>query len=422
MHSLSFSNLVVVDAKGIARGLYLMWNASSHVELVDFNKNTIAVKICDTVCDWHLVGFYGPPYVRKKRKAWENLGALIESIQTSWVCLGDFNFTLNEEERLGGKFKGSSSNNYLQDLMFTYGAVDLGFSSNQFTWAKGNWGKAAIKRRPDRAISSISWRLTFPKATVHHLGAVNSDHTPIVLDTNPQDTFAHRPFRFEAAWIRDPNCYPVIEGAWNEDNSGSEFTVLCKKQENARKALRKWNKEVFGRCQDRINKLLVKITEVQRNNTCSSDSTTETDLQIELAEWLTRSEILWRQKSRELWLLYGDKNSKFFHLSTIVQRWRNNIDAIRNTEGEWISDSGLIRQLFQRGFKEPFTEEEVSYPNNLENLISPTINDVDNTLLSLIPTPDQIKHTLFSMEDQRLLVLTDFLQFFTNSIGRSLGT
>ena len=60
MHSLSFSNLVVVDAKGIARGLYLMWNASSHVELVDFNKNTIVVKICDTICDWHLVGFLWP--------------------------------------------------------------------------------------------------------------------------------------------------------------------------------------------------------------------------------------------------------------------------------------------------------------------------------------------------------------------------
>ena len=100
--------------------------------------------------------------------------------------------------------------------------------------------------------------------------------------------------------------------------------------------------------------------------------------------------MLWKQKSRELWLLYSDKNSKFFHLSTTVQRRRNNIDAIRNIEGEWIFDTKQIRLLFLSSFKELFTNEEVSFLYNLGNLISPSITDIDNTLLSLIPTPDQI--------------------------------
>lgn len=144
-------------------------------------------------------GFYGPPYARKKRKAWENLATVVESIQTPWVCIRDFNFTLNEEEKYGGKIGESSSNNFLQDLMFNIGAMDLVFSGNQFIWANGKWGKAIVKRRLDRAISSISWRLAFPKATVNHLGAIGSNHTLIILDTNPTNTFAHRPFRFEGA-------------------------------------------------------------------------------------------------------------------------------------------------------------------------------------------------------------------------------
>lgn len=41
---------------------------------------------------------------------------------------------------------------------------------------------------------------------------------------------------------------------------------------------------------------------------------------IELAEWLTRSEVLWRQKSRELWLKFGDKNSRF---STYLPSYRD---------------------------------------------------------------------------------------------------
>ena len=69
MNSLNFSFNFVVDAKGLARGLYLMWKAGSAVKLVDFNKDLIAVNISDTTCAWNSVGFYGLPYVVKKRKA-----------------------------------------------------------------------------------------------------------------------------------------------------------------------------------------------------------------------------------------------------------------------------------------------------------------------------------------------------------------
>ena len=59
---------------------------------------------------------------------------------------------------------------------------------------------------------------------------------------------AHRPFRFEVAWLRDERCASVIDSAWNDETSGSEFIKLCKKQATTRDALKKWNKEVFGKC------------------------------------------------------------------------------------------------------------------------------------------------------------------------------
>lgn len=127
----------------------------------------------------------------------------------------------------------------------------------------------------------------------------------------------------------------------------------------------------------------------------------ETNLMIELAEWLTRSEVLWRQKSRELWLKFGDKNSRFFHLSTVIQRRWNNIDAIKIVDGTWITNARQIRHIFQEGFKNIFIEEQVDFPCNLENLIQPSITQMENTILSSIPNPDQIKHALFQMEDQK---------------------
>lgn len=213
----------------------------------------------------------------------------------------------------------------------------------------------------------------------------------------PKNAFAHRPFRFEVAWIRDPRCFVVIENAWNEDVIGSNFTRLCKKQEATRQALRKWNKEVFGLYQVRINTLIQKISNVQSANPSNSNGRSEAALQAELREWLLKSEVLWREKSRELWLRERDKNTKFFHLSTIIRRRQNNIEAIRSEEGVWITDTGLIRQHFLDNFKQHFIAEKVNFPDHLEDLIPLVISEEDYLALCSIPTPEEIKATLFHM-------------------------
>ncbi|KAK7861581.1 hypothetical protein CFP56_000297 [Quercus suber] len=213
---------------------------------MEFNKNLIAIKVSDALCDWVMVGFYDPSYLAKKQKAWENLMAFINSCLCPWVCIGDFNFTNNDKEIFGGNRSGESSAiNYLKEFIFEFSAIDLGFSGNSYTWARGRWGSSAIKRRLDRGIASILWRLAFPSAAMAHLGAFKSNHTPILLDTNPKDSFAHRPFRFEAAWIRDSGCNSIVEKAWNVQARGPTFFKLLKKQANTRDALRKWNKEML---------------------------------------------------------------------------------------------------------------------------------------------------------------------------------
>ncbi|XP_075658855.1 uncharacterized protein LOC142628694 [Castanea sativa] len=212
-------------------------------------------------------------------------------------------------EQLGGNKGGPSSTNYLKELLFKLNVMDLGYSGNKFTWARGRWDKASIKSRLDRGVANISWQLAYPRATITHLGAIKSDHALILMDTNPSDSFAHIPFRFEIVWLRDDRCSAVIEDAWKGKVSGSEFIKLYEKKAATREALRKWNKEVFGHCQDKINSLLKKIKEVQDRQPSHENGLLENDLQAELSEWLLRSEVVWRQKSRELWLKLGDKNS-----------------------------------------------------------------------------------------------------------------
>lgn len=122
---------------------------------------------------------------------------MLESHEGPWVGLGDFNFTLNENEKFGGKKGSSSAPNYLKELTFDFGAIDLGFSGNKYTWAKGKWGNAPIKRRLDRGIASISWGLAYPKASIALLRAIKSDHTPPLLNHSPIVLSSSKPSRLE---------------------------------------------------------------------------------------------------------------------------------------------------------------------------------------------------------------------------------
>ena len=64
----------------------------------------------------------------------------------------------------------------------------------------------------------------------------------------------------------------------------------------------------------------------------------EVALNLELDGWKTRNEIKWNQKSRELWIRAGDRNTKFFQLSTLKRRRRNNISEIKLDDGIWINN------------------------------------------------------------------------------------
>jgi len=56
----------------------------------------------------------------------------------------------------------------------------------------------------------------------------------------------------------------------------------------------------------------------------------EKTLETQLAEKDKQEETLWRKKSRVRWLKDGEKNTKFFHRTTIQWRMHNNIIHIQN--------------------------------------------------------------------------------------------
>lgn len=77
---------------------------------------------------------------------------------------------------------------------------------------------------------------------------------------------------------------------------------------------------------------------------------------------LSQEEELWALKSQVNWMIQGDRNTNFYHVSTLVRRKRNQILAIKNSVGDWIHEENEIKEFIRAGFIDTFTSSFTSVP------------------------------------------------------------
>lgn len=97
-----------------------------------------------------------------------------------------------------------------------------------------------------------------------------------------------------------------------------------------------------------------------------------------------RLEYIHRHKSKETWLMQGDRSSKFFHTSLLVRRRTNKITFIK--DGPFCySEERKIEDYFVQQFDELFKLECPSMPTNLGGLGEIVVTDEENeNLISIL--------------------------------------
>lgn len=68
-------------------------------------------------------------------------------------------------------------------------------------------------------------------------------------------------------------------------------------------------------------------------------------LRAEINETLLREEIMWNQRSRALWIKWGDRNTKFFHATASQRHRKNRIMGLQDSEGIWQEEQGRIEGI-----------------------------------------------------------------------------
>ncbi|VVA30150.1 Hypothetical predicted protein, partial [Prunus dulcis] len=164
--------------------------------------------------------------------------------------------------------------------------------------------------------------------------------------------------------------------------------------------LKDWNVNVFGHIKKRKACLLARLNGIQKA-LCRGSNIFLSNLEISLIKEyngvLEQEAMFWKQKSRLQWLQEGDRNTKFFHLTTIIRRRRNKIERLKNNEGVWVEQAQDIKGLAMAYFEQLFSQEIMEHRELiLPNLFS-VIDSADLDLLEKEIDMAEIRQSLFGI-------------------------
>lgn len=173
---------------------------------------------------------------------------------------GDLNEIMDNLKKFGGR-QSWKRKSFLKQFMQDVAGIDLGFMGGLFTWDNLQGGQASIRERLDIAVADRRWLESNPHATVEHLNFEASDHCPILIQSDGEIKNRMQPFRFFKTWTSDKSSSYVVEKAWNA-NWGIEWYKLKRSLTETTKALRIWNRTIFGFANKQIQDLEAELRSI----------------------------------------------------------------------------------------------------------------------------------------------------------------
>lgn len=182
----------------------------------------------------------------------------------------------------------------------------------------------------------------FPFASVEHLTAAKSDHSPILLinelEANNLWIAVKRPFRCECAWEADSRFETVVQEAWRGDGMAESVADIVGKLESVPASLSRWSRTTFGSVRHELRQLRAQLATLRAEPLRVGPSAEERRIEERMVELCYREEIMLRQCSRITWLSKGDNNTQFFQRKASARRAKNKISQLDRHDGTTCTD------------------------------------------------------------------------------------
>ncbi|KAL4285201.1 hypothetical protein GQ457_16G018230 [Hibiscus cannabinus] len=290
-----------------------------------------------------------------KKHNWALIDRLRDVSPLPWLLGSDFNEILTLSEKQGGSRKHHHHLTDFCECLLRNNLADCKPSRGWFTWKQSGPRVAPIRERLDHFFAGREWFSCFPTFRAWSEYSPNSDHHFILLDTvtdsvPPEARGKSSTFRFDDCWAHESDCVTLVQTLWVHstrpfaDRLSAICDGLCQWQSSKR--LADWG---------RIPKLRSKI------NRLSSRQFSPGELEIllaakgELRHLLNVYEAYWAQRSRVLWLSFGDHNTSFFHAKASARRRKNEILGLYHAQGQWKASTGDVLRIASDYFVELFS-------------------------------------------------------------------
>ena len=122
----------------------------------------------------------------------------------------------------------------------------------KYTWIRRN-----VASRIDKMLVEAQFMGAFPNMLAFCKDRLLSDHYPIVLSSS-QLSWGLAPFRSLDCWLQKPSFIQVFKKEWLQ-LTGLPFNEKLKK---LKASLKKWNREVFGHIDHRIQAFQVEMAKL----------------------------------------------------------------------------------------------------------------------------------------------------------------
>ncbi|OMO89798.1 hypothetical protein COLO4_19592 [Corchorus olitorius] len=226
--------------------------------------------------------------------------------------------------------------------------------------------------------------------------------------------------------IMEEECSPIPAGNMGKLNLMSA-SVIHRMTVSRKLVLWKLNFPRTGKHMVLMKELRARIEGIQKALSVRSShqlELLERDLVSQYNKILEQEEVFWARKSRVQWISHGEKNTSFFHLSTISRRRRNKVLTLKDDiSGEWVTDSVQLKTMVITFFQNLYTRESGDMvPFNA--IVHPSLSLEDKGLLCREISVAEVCSALFQMKPWKAPGVDGFdvgvYQEYWDTMGHSL--
>jgi hypothetical protein len=221
---------------------------------------------------WRFTGVYGESRTELRSKTWDALRYLSAQDELPWLCAGDFNEILRQEEQIGRNARNENEMALFRECLTDCRLTDLGYRGYDFTWDNRREGENNVQCRLDRATSSASFLELFPLTRVEHIATEETNHMALLIrvavEKSKRAPSRARGFIYEEMWTKHESYEEMIREAWQISSTGRQDIEGCWQLfQDMAGHMKRWSFDTFGSVKKELKLLRSKLEEAK--NPCS---------------------------------------------------------------------------------------------------------------------------------------------------------